>query len=139
MDHAIYRDDINHIILDNLQFMTPRLTSSTPQFNSPFQRFDIQDAMLDKFRKLASERNVNVIVVIHPRKEDEDTYLSLASISGTSKATQEADLVLILQKVKNETYLDVKKNRYDGQLGRIPLGFAPFRTSYFEKAPEDSS
>lgn len=40
---------------------------------------------------------VNIILVVHPRKEDEDAYLNLASVFGTAKATQEADLVLILQ------------------------------------------
>ena len=40
---------------------------------------------------------VNIILVVHPRKEDEDAYLNLASVFGSAKATQEADLVLILQ------------------------------------------
>lgn len=40
---------------------------------------------------------MNIIVVIHPRKEDENVPLSIASIAGTSKATQEADSVIILQ------------------------------------------
>lgn len=45
-----------------------------------------------------------MILVIHPRKEDEGVALSLASVSGTSKATQEADLVMILQKVNISRY-----------------------------------
>ena len=40
---------------------------------------------------------VNIILVVHPRKEDEDANLNLASVFGSAKATQEADLVLILQ------------------------------------------
>ena len=40
---------------------------------------------------------MNVILVVHPRKEDETASLSLASVFGSAKATQEADLVLILQ------------------------------------------
>lgn len=96
MDHAIYQDDISHIIIDNLQFMTPRQFSSKSTVNQ-FEKFDIQDYLIDRFRKFATEKNVNVILVIHPRKVEEDQPLSLASISGTSKATQEADIVLILQ------------------------------------------
>jgi twinkle protein len=57
---------------------------------------------------------VNVILVIHPRKEDENVPLQVSSIFGGAKASQEADLVLILQRLANEVYLDVKKNRYDG-------------------------
>lgn len=40
---------------------------------------------------------VNIVLVIHPRKEEEDTKLTMSSIFGTAKATQEADIVLILQ------------------------------------------
>lgn len=40
---------------------------------------------------------VNIILVIHPRKEPENTKLELSSIFGTAKATQEADMVFILQ------------------------------------------
>ena len=40
---------------------------------------------------------VSVILVVHPRKEDETVNLSLASVFGSAKATQEADMVLILQ------------------------------------------
>lgn len=46
---------------------------------------------------------VNIILVVHPRKEDEDAYLNLASVFGTAKATQEADLVLILQVCSHPT------------------------------------
>lgn len=38
-----------------------------------------------------------MILVVHPRKEDETVNLNLASVFGSAKATQEADLVLILQ------------------------------------------
>ena len=37
--------------------------------------------------------------MIHPRKEDENQPLKMSSIFGTAKATQEADMVIILQKV----------------------------------------
>ena len=35
--------------------------------------------------------------MIHPRKENDQVPLNMASIFGTAKATQEADLVLIIQ------------------------------------------
>lgn len=46
---------------------------------------------------LSCHFQVNIILVIHPRKEEEDVKLTMSSIFGTAKATQEADLVLILQ------------------------------------------
>ena len=48
---------------------------------------------------------VNVILVVHPRKEDETASLNLASVFGSAKATQEADLVLILQVLVPSTNL----------------------------------
>lgn len=57
----------------------------------------LQDVALDKFRKFATEKNVHITLVIHPRKEDEGHKLTLSSIFGSAKATQEADLVVILQ------------------------------------------
>lgn len=74
---------------------------------------------------------MNVIVVIHPRKEEDNQPLGLSSIGGTAKATQEADLVLILQKLgENEKYLDIKKNRFNGTLGRIPLFYEETTNRY---------
>lgn len=38
-----------------------------------------------------------MILVIHPRKEDDAVPLGMSSIFGSAKATQEADLVMLLQ------------------------------------------
>lgn len=85
---------------------------------------------------------VNVIVVIHPRKEADGMELGLSSIGGTAKASQEADLVMILQRFqsypsrgsRSQIFLDVKKNRYDGALGRVALTFNPVNM-LFEELP----
>ncbi|CAM9478185.1 unnamed protein product [Choristocarpus tenellus] len=84
-----------------------------------------QDSALDKFRKFATEKNVHVTLVIHPRKEDENHKLTTSSIFGSAKATQEADLVLILQSQNGRKSLDVKKNRFDGAVGEVGLYFDP--------------
>lgn len=57
----------------------------------------LQDVAVEKFRKFATEQNVHVTLVVHPRKEDEGHRLTTSSIYGSAKATQEADLVVILQ------------------------------------------
>jgi hypothetical protein len=36
---------------------------------------------------------------------------------------QDADNVLILQRYQDLYYVDVRKNRYDGELGAVPLAF----------------
>lgn len=49
--------------------------------------------------------------------------LSMSSVFGTAKATQESDNVLILQNVRGEKTLEVRKNRFDGTLGAVALAF----------------
>lgn len=131
MDFSVYRDDTQHIILDNLQFLMPRQGMG----KSSYGKFDIQDMAIDRFRKFASEKNVNIILVIHPRKEDDGMELKISSIAGTAKATQEADLVIILQRLGGNMFLDVKKNRYDGHLAKFPIIFSPHRCGFQEAPP----
>ncbi|TMW66541.1 hypothetical protein Poli38472_004306 [Pythium oligandrum] len=116
MEYAVYAYDVQHILLDNVQFMMAGQGRG-------YDKFERQDAALDKFRKFASQKNVHLTLVIHPRKEQEDVDLTLTSVFGTAKATQEADNVLILQRTRGQTKLDVRKNRFDGTLGSLPLMF----------------
>lgn len=62
-------------------------------------------------------------IVIHPRKEPQDAPLSLSSVFGSAKATQEADNVLILQSINGKKKFEVKKNRYNGELGSVQIEF----------------
>lgn len=122
MFEATYCYDIQHIIIDNLQFMI----GCRPNLD----RFAYQDYVISKFREFASKYQVHVTLVVHPRKEDHYMPLQLSSIFGSAKVTQEADNVLILQVKQPDKgskaffkYLEVAKNRYDGELGRIKLYF----------------
>lgn len=76
-----------------------------------------------KLREISIKFNVHIAIVIHPRKTEDGEDIGIHSIYGTSKATQEADNIWIIQNRDGFKILDVKKNRYDGELGRIPLGF----------------
>jgi len=121
MEYAAYVHDVEHIILDNMQFMISR---NSPKYGNSFDKFDIQDMAVEKFRKFATNKNVHVTLVVHPRKEEEGMKLGISSVYGSAKATQEADNVLILQKDptnENRKFVEVKKNRYDGTLGHCPL------------------
>ena len=60
---------------------------------------------IEKLRKFATQNNVHISIVIHPRKERDDEPVGLASVFGTAKATQEADNVIALQ------YNTLKKTR----------------------------
>ncbi len=102
MDYAVYVNDVEHIILDNMQFMISRDLGKS---SSSFDKFDIQDVAVAKFRKFATARNVHITLVVHPRKEDEGAKLGISSIYGSAKATQEADTVLILQNDGRRKYV----------------------------------
>jgi twinkle protein len=104
MDYATHVHDVEHIILDNMQFMITRKAQHTS-----YDKFDTQDMALEKFRKFATEKNIHVTLVVHPRKEDEGAKLGISSIYGSAKATQEADLVLIVQSDGKRKFVEVKK------------------------------
>jgi twinkle protein len=109
--------EIKHIIIDNLQFM---LSNS---WRGNFDKFDLFERTITALRTLCNTYPFHVSLVVHPRKEDDNVPLGLSSISGTAKATQEADNVFILQRIDGNSFLDVKKNRFGGKLGRIPIEF----------------
>ena len=117
MNSAVRDHQIQHIVLDNLQFML------SGQHSGSFDKFDVTDRTVSALRSFATNKNVHITLVIHPRKELDDTPLGLASVSGTAKATQEADNVIVLQKVGESRYIDVKKNRFDGLIGSVPIKF----------------
>ncbi|KAF0852663.1 mitochondrial Twinkle helicase [Andalucia godoyi] len=118
MRFAIVRYDVGHVIIDNLQFMTSGQAMGVG-------KFDLQEKAIEEFRSFATRNNVHVTLVVHPRKEDDDLPLSLASVFGSAKATQEADNVVFIQRYKGDLYrfLDVKKNRFDGCVGSVPYRF----------------
>ena len=127
MAHAVYVNDIAHVIIDNVQFMIGSRSGN-------LDRMSQQDLAIEKFRKFATVHNVHVTLVIHPRKEY-DEMLTIHSVYGGGKATQEADNVLLLQEEQTEgsffkkKYVEIVKNRYAGDLGMVPLAFTkPFLT-----------
>lgn len=105
------------IILDNLQFML------SGQGSSSLDRWELMDRAIVNLRAFCNAFPVHIILVVHPRKELDDTYLGISSVAGSAKATQEADNVIILQKLPDRRYLEIKKNRFHGELGRVRIAF----------------
>ena len=152
MDFARYVHDIHVYFLDNLQFMTDISGSGD------FARFAAQDKVITKLRHFATENDVHIFMIVHPRKEAPEKKLTIQSIFGTGKVTQEADNVLILNDCHRpgtaETWppqkddsqppppppkddqkyktLDIAKNREAGQLGSVSLKFDTDSQRYFE-------
>ncbi|KAG7159901.1 Twinkle-like [Homarus americanus] len=113
---------IQHVIIDNLQFM---LGTS----EQGLDRWWEQDKAVTAFRRFATLNNCHITLVVHPKKVPQGQPLSIESVFGGAKVTQEADNVLILQVKEGFTIsqskktLQVVKNRYGGQLGEMPLKF----------------
>lgn len=63
------------------------------------------------------------MIVIHPRKTEDNEDIQIHSIYGTSKAAQEADNIWMVQNRTNFRIFDIKKNRFDGDLGKVALGY----------------
>ena len=125
IDFSVYAYDVAHIVVDNLQFMISGQAQG-------FQKFDLQDSVIAKLRQFATEKNVHITLVIHPKKVDDDSDLNISSVFGSAKATQEADNIFVLQNRQRYRLVDVRKNRYDGELGRAGLGFDKKTLSFFE-------
>ena len=85
-----------------MQFMTPPSASLDGQYNQ-------LNHAISLLRKCATEHNIHISLVIHPRKEDDGKLLQTASIYGTAKSAQEADNIVILQvdDVDNSKFLQV--------------------------------
>ncbi|EDW75445.1 uncharacterized protein Dwil_GK23862 [Drosophila willistoni] len=128
IEHASYVHDVQHVIIDNLQFMM-----GVSSYRG--DKFWEQDSIIAAFRSFATKHNVHVTLVMHPRKERQEDELTTSSVFGTAKATQEADNVLIIQdkrltSVRGKKYLQIAKNRYSGDLGIMPLEFDKDALSY---------
>lgn len=61
MGNAVAIHNIQHVIIDNLQFMMGMDYSNG-------DRFFKQDTLIHRFRKFATNNKCHVTIVIHPRK-----------------------------------------------------------------------
>ena len=129
LEGSIYAEDISVMCIDNMQFMLSDQAVG-------YQKFDLQDRVTSMLRQLATKYNVHIFLVVHPKKVEDDTNLNASSIFGSSKITQEADNVFILQKatenVPNYRRLQLVKNRFNGFTGETSLAFSPSSRRYFE-------
>jgi twinkle protein len=132
MDHAVYVYDVEHVILDNLQFMLGAGSSK-------YDRFEAQDHAIQSFRKFATKMNVHITLAVHPRKEN-DEMLGITSVFGSAKVTQEADNVILVQCLDRDRLLrtiNVQKNRFDGDSGHVPFKFDKASRRIIEMTPRE--
>lgn len=86
---SIYDNDISVVCIDNMQFMLSNQAEG-------YRKFDLQDRVTTELRRLATEEDIHIFLVVHPKKVEDDTQLNAGSIFGSSKITQESDNVVIL-------------------------------------------
>ncbi len=67
--------------MDTLQFMLSDQAEG-------IQKFDLQDKVMSRLRKISTNYNVHMVIVIHPRKTEDSEDIQIHSIYGTSKAAQ---------------------------------------------------
>ena len=131
MEYALYVHDVKHVVIDNLQFMCGGRAVGA-------DKFQVLDTALEQFRNFATQKNVHVSLVIHPRKQAEHIQLNMSDVFGSAKAIQEADNVVILQnRGERGRYLEVKKNRFDGMTGSFPIVFDRQNDRFRELTPEE--
>ncbi|CAH8495729.1 unnamed protein product [Heterobilharzia americana] len=125
---------VEHIVIDNIQFLLGAGDSSFPE------RFQRQDHFVQKLRSFATENGAHITIVAHPRKEEIGRLLTINSLYGGGKISQEADNVMFIQEDSKTSipkkYLQVVKNRYDGTLGSMDLNFRKDRLSFRPRARE---
>lgn len=127
--YSIEKHNVHIVVLDTLQFMLSEQAEG-------FKKFELQDTLMARLRAISIKYNVHVMIVIHPKKTEDNEDLGIHSIYGTSKASQEADNIWFIQNRESYKVFDVKKNRYDGELGRVPLGFNRGSKNFFQLSKE---
>ncbi|KAA0201824.1 hypothetical protein HAZT_HAZT002030 [Hyalella azteca] len=112
---------VRHVVVDNLQFLVGCQRSFS-------ERWQHQDLAMAAFRSFATQFGCHVTLIVHPRKLQADELLTMQSIGGGARVTQEADNVMLLQvqgsnPVSCRKAIEVVKNRFGGHLGVVPIKF----------------
>ncbi|KAL4479607.1 hypothetical protein ABPG72_004203 [Tetrahymena utriculariae] len=125
IEYSIYKYDIQHVVIDNLQFLLGTQAKG-------FSKFDLQERAIEAFRQLTTKKDIHLTLVIHPKKVDENEDLNISSVFGSAKATQEADNVIIMQNRDKYRVIDIKKNRFNGDIGKKAIIFDKSNKNFYE-------
>lgn len=113
MEYACHAYDVQHIILDNLQFFMGT------QFKGN-EKYDWQDVIIERLRQFTREFSCHISLVVHPRKYDDTKELTGMNLFGSVKTSQEASNIFIIQNFDGKPHIVVDKCRETG--GRGPDG-----------------
>ncbi|CCD68071.2 SF4 helicase domain-containing protein [Caenorhabditis elegans] len=112
---------IQHVVIDNLQFLINQGMMADEK-SSGLDRFHLQDRFVGYMRQLATQNQIHITMVVHPRKTDGDTEIDVQHFGGSARVTQEADNVIAIQRKRDDRdrskfrkFLYILKNRYYGR------------------------
>ncbi|GBN40771.1 Twinkle protein, mitochondrial [Araneus ventricosus] len=132
--NAVKSRSVSHLVVDNMQCF---LNLANVTF-SGFDYLKTQDQIFGSLRDIAAKNNCHVTIVIHPRKESTIKELHNSSIAGTGMAIQQSHNILIMQSTSDGSarYLELTKNRYDGDKGTVSLEFQKSTLTYTMQVQE---
>ena len=98
-------------------------------------------AIMRELKRIANKWDITIFLIAHTTKISYDSQPELSDIRDSSFISQEADMVLMLWRLKdkttdgfsNESRLVVKANRRTGQTGGVNLIFDPKKQKLYEK------
>lgn len=96
-------DDLNHCVEDNgvkLIVIDNLMALNIEHYDG--DKYSQQTKFINEIKDFAKKKNVHIILVCHPRKEQSNALLRKESISGTADLTNMADQVIILHRVGND-------------------------------------
>lgn len=92
---------IQHVVIDNLQFLINQGMMADEK-SSGLDRFHLQDRFVGYMRQLATQNQIHITMVVHPRKTDGDTEIDVQHFGGSARVTQEADNVMAIQRKRDD-------------------------------------
>ncbi|VDO11332.1 unnamed protein product [Rodentolepis nana] len=132
LEESVKEEGVEHVILDNLQFMMG--CGGMGGRGGMEEKFTRQDRFVERLRAFSTDSGAHLTLVVHPRKVEDDHLLSIASLYGGGKISQEADNIMLVQEEVGtavpKRYLQIVKNRYDGTLGKMDLNYNRSRMSF---------
>lgn len=87
------------------------------------QQHDIVKNIIDSFKQFSSSHNIHITLEMQPIEKCNDSEMNLNSIFQSTESIQYVDNVIILQNIKGKKILDIKKNKFDGELGSSKIYF----------------
>lgn len=126
---AVRLYDVKLIVIDNLQKLV------RGDDNMVYQRFSNAVSIL---KDLAVDNNVPIILISHiTKRDDTKSRITMHDVKGSSTIYQDADIFAIFQKIKDDYYISLDKNRMgEGEI-HIPVN-ANKETGKFEEKNQDA-